>query len=61
VLLAEPEADPWTVGAFTIPATAAIAAISWYWIEKPSLGQKSLLGALLREPRTIFKLMHRIR
>lgn len=61
VLLTEPEANPWTIAVLTFPATAMIAAISWRWIEKPSLSQKSLFGAFLREPKRIFKLMRRVR
>lgn len=61
VLMVEPDAGFWTIAAFTTPATAAIAAISWHWIEKPSLSQKSLLGALLRDPKTISRLIRRIR
>lgn len=57
VLLADREASPFQVALITVPVTAAIAAFSWYCIEKPSLRQKSLLGAVLRKPSTLLTLL----
>ncbi len=40
--------DPLTMMALAIPASAAIAALSWYGIEKPALAQKRPLTAWLK-------------
>lgn len=40
--------DPLTMMALAIPLSAAIAAMSWFWIEKPALAQKTPLTAWLK-------------
>jgi peptidoglycan/LPS O-acetylase OafA/YrhL len=39
-VLAQP-ASPWGLLALALPATLAVAALSWYFVEKPALGLKA--------------------
>jgi len=48
VLYFDPEAKPLVIGAVSLPLSFLIAAVSWSFIEKPSLGLKSRVGEALR-------------
>ncbi len=43
-----PSANPWLIFGVAAPVTAVIAALSWRYVEKPSLAQKTGLAHLLR-------------
>ncbi len=44
----QPSASPWQIFTVAAPVTAVIAALSWHFVEKPALAQKTWLGACLR-------------
>jgi len=48
VLFFHPSASPLLVGAIAVPVTALIAAMSWFWVEKPSLTHKAAFGSWLQ-------------
>lgn len=48
VLFFHPSASPLLIGGIAVPVTALIAAMSWYWVEKPNLGHKAAFGSWLQ-------------
>jgi peptidoglycan/LPS O-acetylase OafA/YrhL len=59
VVHANPSASPWLVFALAAPVTAGIAALSWRFVEKPALGQKTRIGQALRAIPRLMKLASR--
>tara|TARA_R110002051_G_scaffold68434_6_gene123425 strand:- start:20425 stop:21624 length:1200 start_codon:yes stop_codon:yes gene_type:complete len=48
VLFFNPSATPLLIGLISLPATVIIAALSWSWVEKPSLAHKAAFGCWLQ-------------
>ncbi len=48
VVFFDRSATPLEVAVFTVPATLAISGLSWSYVEKPSLGLKTVTGERLR-------------
>lgn len=48
VLFADPAADPVKIGMVAVPVTLAVSALSWTFVERPSLSLKPKCGDMLR-------------